>query len=112
MADVFDLQSGLAVGTVFDGASLSGVAGQELYFELAVPMDLEETVGSVEILVDGVAATDNSAPYSSLRTSTTTGQTVGAVLGSGTHTVRARFYEQVDLGGSFIGESTITFTVD
>ena len=75
-------------------------------------MDLEETVGSVEILVNDTAVTDNAMPYTSLRVPAAGGEPVGAVLGSGTHTLRVRFYEQVDLGGSFIGEDTITFTIN
>lgn len=110
-ADIFTLMGNQWVGSVFDGASFHDVSNEDLFMELKLPHDRLEDIGSVEILVNGAAiAVDNNAPFRSYGDVGIEDRT-GLVLHHGVNTLRVRFYEQHNLGGSFLDEWTMSFTV-
>lgn len=110
-ADIFTLMGNQWVGSVFDGAMLHGVSNDDLFMELKLPRDKLDDIGSVEILInDETIAVDNYAPFRSYGDSNRSDKT-GLALRHGANTLRVRFYEQDNLGGSFLDEWAVNFTV-
>lgn len=69
-------------------------------------------VGSVEFIVDDRGGnTDNNHPYYAYGDKLGSSFGYGEILGSGQHTVTARFFEQENLGGSYLGEASVSFKI-
>jgi len=111
IVDLYALSDDQWHGTLSSGSMLHSAPNGEAYFELKLPQHFAQRVGSVEIVVnDRSASVDNEAPFRSIGDkSADTAQ--GAILITGENRIRARLYEQDDLGGSYLGEMTVTFTV-
>lgn len=110
-ADIFTLMGNQWVGSVFDGATLYSLSYDDLYLQLKLPHDAVDDIGSVEILInDDVIAIDNTAPFHSYGDADI-GDRTGLALRQGGNSLRVRFYEQSNLGGSFLDEWVINFTV-
>jgi hypothetical protein len=112
-ADMLDQETGELVGQLFDGARLSSelIASRDVSLDVVIPDDLQERVSSAEIIVNGISpVVDNDPPYSFTLPDTISIQE-GADIQSGANSLLLRFYEQSDLGGSYIGERRISFYV-
>jgi len=100
-----------SIGEVFDGASLYGLSDDDLFMQLTLPHDAVEDIGSVAFLINGaVVAVDNYAPFRSYGDASGEDRR-SLVLRHGGNSLQARFYEQSNLGGSFLDEWVINFTV-
>jgi len=111
VVDLYSLRDDQWLGTLSSGSMLHRAPSGEAYFELKLDQHVTESVGSVEIVVnDGSAMVDNEAPFLSIGDHSASIAS-GATLVSGENRVRARLYEQDDLGGSYLGEVTVTLTV-
>ncbi|MEM1378942.1 MAG: hypothetical protein AAGG69_16300, partial [Pseudomonadota bacterium] len=76
-----------------------------------LPQHVSDHVGSVELTVnEDVVSIDNQAPFGSVGAARLADDT-GALLVAGENRVRARLYEQDDLGGSYLGEVSVVFMV-
>jgi len=110
-ANIFTLMGNQWVGEVFDGASLYGLSDDDLFMQLTLPHDAVEDIGSVAFLINGaVVAVDNYAPFRSYGDASGEDRR-SLVLRHGGNSLQARFYEQSNLGGSFLDEWVINFTV-
>lgn len=68
-------------------------------------------VGSVEFIVNGISSADNSHPYYAFGDEGGSSIGFGEILGPGRHQVTARFFEQDNAGGSFLGEAKVYFRI-
>jgi hypothetical protein len=110
-ADLFTLRDGQWVGNVVDGATLYAAPDEQVIVELKFPEHVSRNVGSIEIKVnDKSHAVVNDARSHSVSHEEERHET-GVVLLRGENTIRVRLYEQPNLGGSFLGESKLTFRV-
>ncbi|MEM8985747.1 MAG: DUF1996 domain-containing protein [Pseudomonadota bacterium] len=110
-ADIFTLWNNQWVGDVFDGATVHAALNEALFMELKLPRHVLKEIGSVEISLNGeLIAVDNDAPFHSFGDVDAEDRT-GLLLNPGVNTLRVRFYEQKNLGGSFLNEQTLSFTV-
>ncbi|MEL6825518.1 MAG: hypothetical protein AAFN91_04655 [Pseudomonadota bacterium] len=111
VVDLFSLSDEQWLGTLSSGSMLHRAPNGEAYFELKLAQHVTQSVGSVEIVVnDGSAMVDNEVPFLSIGDNSAS-IALGAILVSGENRIRARLYEQDDLGGSYLGEVNVTFTV-
>ncbi|MEM6554426.1 MAG: DUF1996 domain-containing protein [Pseudomonadota bacterium] len=109
--DIFTLEDDGWFATVRPDSMLHDVPDGETYFELRLPQHVSDRVGSVELTVnEEFRSVDNQAPFRTL-TADALAEQAGIQLLSGTNRVRARLYEQDDLGGSYLGEVSVAFMV-
>ncbi|MEM9375382.1 MAG: DUF1996 domain-containing protein [Pseudomonadota bacterium] len=109
--DVFSVENDRWLATVRTGSMLHQLPDGDTYFELRLPQHVSDHVGSAELTVnEDVVSVDNQAPFRSIEAASLTDRT-GARLIAGENRVRARLYEQNDLGGSYLGEVSVVFVV-
>lgn len=111
VVDLYTLSDDRWLGTLSSGSMLHQAPKGEVYFELKLPQHVGQHVGSVEIVVnDGSRSVDNEAPFRSI-CDTSADIAQGSILVAGENRIRARLYEQDNLGGSYLDEVTVIFTV-
>lgn len=109
--DFFTLENDRWFATVSSDSMVHNAPDGETYVELNLPQHVLDRVGSVELAVnDNIVSIDNQAPFRSISNESFSEQT-GILLVQGENRIRARLYEQDDLGGSYLGEVSIAFMV-
>ncbi|MEM7640407.1 MAG: DUF1996 domain-containing protein [Pseudomonadota bacterium] len=107
--DLYTLEDDRWHGTLTTDSMLHHSPDGETYFELKLPQHIADRVGSVAFTVNDVfVLSDNQAPFRSVA-DVASDERTGVLLQHGENQIRARLYEQEDLGGSYLGDVTVSF---
>ncbi len=106
---LYNAKTGGLIASMPDGARFHSWLAD---FPVNIKVSTNIEVGSVEFSIRDMGNfSDSALPYYAFGDVEGSSYGLGEVLGPGRHQVTARFFEQADLGGSYLGEATVTFFI-